>query len=126
MLKEKKMLIFPLEKDNKRNIIEKYNFFMDKKMEIINKFNNLKINKKERNSGFDLIKMIAMYAIMIDHIIFHGKLINKYKNYKELYILFIFFFWHINSFAMISGIIGYKTFKYSNLIYLLLCVFFIQ
>ena len=129
MVEEKKNLILPLEIDNKRTIIEKNIYFMNKKMAYKNKFNNSNIkenfNKKERNTGIDLIRMIAMYAIVIDHLIIHGKLIKKYKNYKELYLLLIFCFWHINSFAMISGIIGYKTYKYSNLIYLWICVFFL-
>ena len=35
-----------------------------------------------------------------------------------------FSYWHVSSFALISGIVGYKTNKYSNLFYLWLCVVF--
>ena len=38
--------------------------------------------------------------------------------------LYFIFYWHINGFALISGIVGYKTNKYSNLYYLLLCTHF--
>ena len=34
--------------------------------------------------------------------------------------------WHVSSFALISGVVGYRTYKYSNLIYLWLCTLFYQ
>ena len=82
---------------------------------------NIKINKKVRNHGIDFIRIIAMYGIVINHIIFKSK---KYKIFKELKILHILLFWHNNGFAFISGFVGYKRYKYSNLFYLWMCVFF--
>jgi hypothetical protein len=35
-----------------------------------------------------------------------------------------FVFWHNNAFSLISGIVGYKSIKYFNLLYLWLCVVF--
>ena len=58
---------------------------MNNKMAIINKFNNSTINKKERNLGFDLIRMIIIYTIAIDHIIFHGKLNFLHLFYNLLF-----------------------------------------
>ena len=45
-------------------------------------------------------------------------------SYRKLNLLLIFCFWHVNSFALISGIVGYKTNKYSNIIYLWFYVLF--
>ena len=70
------------------------------------------------------MRILGMYAIIIDHILIHGKVLKKYKNYKGLYLLLTFCFWHVNSFALISGIVGYKTNKYSNIIYLWLHALF--
>jgi hypothetical protein len=81
------------------------------------------IVKRERNAGIDLIRIIGMYAIVISHIIFHCKLIKIYKENKELNLLLTFCSWHVDSFALVSGIVGFKGNKYSNLIYLWLCIF---
>ena len=104
------------------------------------KTNNVKIDKaidnnrnenipktiKVRNPGIDLIRLICMYGIVINHILFWQiKKGGKYERYsKQLKILDIIFYWHNDGFALISGIVGYKTNKYSNLLYLWLCVFF--
>ena len=91
-------------------------------------FNQLKYNqeiiKKERNAGIDLLKIIGMFAIIIDHILIHGKLFKKFNNTKELYLLLTFCFWHVNSFALVSGVVGFKRHKYSNLLNLWFCVLF--
>ena len=66
-----------------------------------------------------------MYGIVINHILYHGNGIKKYFKYKkELKFLHSILFWHNNGFALISGIVGYKTNKYSNLLYLWFYVFF--
>ena len=77
-----------------------------------------------RNHGIDFIRIIAMYGIVINHIIYNVKTFNKYQSYKELKLLHILLFWHNNGFAFISGFIGYKKHRYSNLFYLWMCVFF--
>ncbi len=62
-----------------------------------------------------------MWAIIIHHILLHDRVMKKYKRYKILVFMNICSFWHVNSFTLISGIIGYKTNKYSNLMYLWSC-----
>ena len=82
-------------------------------------------NNKTRNPGVDLIRLISMYGIIINHLLYHGNGLNKYLKYiKELKFFHIILFWHNNGFALISGIVGYKTNKYSNLLYLWISVFF--
>lgn len=89
------------------------------------KINSIKNTVKKRNPGVDLVRILGMWAIIIHHILVHGLVIKKY-NYKILIIMNICSFWHVNSYTLISGIIGYKTNKYSNLMYLWLCVIVYQ
>jgi hypothetical protein len=90
---------------------------------VLNKVDN--INKRKiRNPGIDLIRVLGMYAIIVHHILYFSKLFVKYKQYKELVLMNISCFWHVSSYALISGYIGYKSHKYSNLLYLWICVFF--
>ena len=80
---------------------------------------------KKRNPGVDLVRITAMFGIILNHIIVYGGAKKKYNKYeRQLSILQILFSWHNNGFGLISGIIGYKTSKYSNLLYLWFCVFF--
>lgn len=88
--------------------------------------NNPNKNKdKKRNPGVDLVRILGMWCIIIHHILYHSHVIDKY-NYKILTFINISSFWHVNSFALISGVVGYKTHKYSNLIYLWFCVVIYQ
>ena len=81
--------------------------------------------KKTRNPGVDLVRMIAMYNIVLNHSMFHGGGFGYYPQYKrQLSFLHSFTDYHNDAFMLISGIIGYKTCKYSNLLYLWLTVFF--
>ena len=90
---------------------------------IMNHKNNKK--KNSRNPGIDLIRLIGMYGIIINHILYHHGGLKKFSKYsKYLNILHISFFWHNNAFILISGIVGYKSNKYSNLLYLWIEVFF--
>ena len=92
---------------------------------IINyKNNDKKRIVKIRNPGVDMVRILGMYAIVIHHILLHGKVHMKFQKYTELNLLLTFCFFHVSSFALISGVVGYKTNKYSNLIYLWLWVFF--
>ena len=88
--------------------------------------NNVSIPKpiKLRNPGIDLGRILSMYAIIVHHILHHGKAMDKYYQYKELRNLNLATYWHINNFIFISGYIGYKTTKYSNLFYYWLCIVF--
>ena len=95
---------------------------LENKEERIN--NDIKIIKKERNAGIDLLRILGMYAITIHHLLGHGRLINKYRHYPQFRFVNILCFWHISVYCMISGIVGYKGHKYSNLFYLWFSVFF--
>ena len=79
---------------------------------------------KPRNSSIDFIRIISMYAIVVHHILITGRVLNKYERYKELRLINILCHWHVNCFALISGIVSSKNFKYSNLIYLWFYTFF--
>ena len=87
--------------------------------------NDIPIIKKERNPGIDLVRLMTMYFVVLNHFLFFGKGYDKFRRYnKQLRMLTIFTSWHNNAFGLISGIVGYKTNKYSNLSYLWLIVFF--
>jgi len=124
---------FPISKikvKDKFNINDSNDYCNSSFSEIKNKLSN-SINKnkekKVRNPGVDTIRIIGMYGIIINHLLFlYGKgAMFKYSKYsKYLKILHIFSFWHNNGFALISGIVGNNSFKYSNLLYLWFDVFF--
>ena len=81
--------------------------------------------EKKRHPGVDLVRLVGMYNIVLTHFLFYGNAFRKFSKYKEqLNLLHIFTDWHNNGFALISGIVGYKSNKYSNLLYLWLTVFF--
>jgi len=90
--------------------------------------NQITIKKKiikKRNAGIDLIRIISMIGIVYTHVLFQGKGIYKYNKYKvKIKNSYTYFFWHDNAYALISGIVGYKSTKYSNLFYLWLSVVF--
>ena len=90
-----------------------------------NNIENFDKTIKVRNSVIDLIRLIGMYGAIMNHILNYGNGFKKYYKYKkELKFLQSILFWHNDGFALISGIIGYKTNKYSNLLYLWLYVVF--
>ena len=91
-----------------------------------NKFEVKNINnKKERNPGVDLVRLIAMYGTVINHTIYMYGAESKYRQYsKSLRLFHILTGWHNNGFALLSGVVGYKTNKYANLLYLWLFVTF--
>ena len=101
----------------------------DKKSKIIKylinirNYNNKDTNKKQRNPGIELLRLLGMYAIIVHHVLLRGQALNKYY-YKELHLINISSFWHVGCYALISGIIGHKTCKYSNLLYLWVCTVF--
>ena len=88
--------------------------------------NKIKIkNQKERNAGVDLCRILGMIDIIVFHIIICGTVRGRFQNYeKKFKFMEIMTQWHISTFGIISGIVGFKTNKYSNLLYLYLCVLF--
>ena len=91
----------------------------------INRINSQQKINKRRNAGIDLLRIMAMMGIVFSHILYQGKGLNKYHRYKnKIKFLYTYIFWHVNSYGIISGIVGYKSTKYSNLLYIWLCVVF--
>jgi hypothetical protein len=45
--------------------------------------NNAK-QKKIRNPGIDLVRILSMYAIVVHHILINTDIFKKYSQYKEL------------------------------------------
>ena len=111
------------------NIIYK-NSFENSINKIDNNFKNKKENvnqsiKKARNPGIDFVRIISMYTVVFHHYLYFGDGIRHFPKYKRSFlIVHSFTGWHNNAFILISGIVGYKTNKYSNLLYLWLTVFF--
>jgi len=79
--------------------------------------NNIK-SVKVRNAGVDIARIVSMYSIIVQHMLTHGRIIKKFSKYKELILLKIIFYYNVSTYALISGYIGYKSNKYSNLLYL--------
>ena len=102
-----------LSKKNGSKAIDNNNFIIINKRDEIKK----KIVKK-RYPDIDLIRILGMYAIVFHHVLLHGKALAKYYRYKKLHLANIYSYWHVCSFALVSGIVGYKTSKYSNLLYI--------
>lgn len=102
------------------------------KIEIKDIYNNPKtqistkqIIIKKRNAGVDLLRILSMLGKVYTHILYDGKGISKYNRFKsEIINSYTYVFWHNNAFALISGVVGYKSSKYCNLLYLWLCVVF--
>ena len=137
---EKKQFIFNDKKLKKNRKFRKYisnNFLAKSDFKATNKvmkhYNTIDKNdddkqniKKIRNPGVDLLRIISMYTIIFNHLLYSGiggyKIFPKLK--RPLFLWHSFTAWHNNAFMLISGIVGYKTNKYSNLLYLWLTVFF--
>ena len=81
-------------------------------------------NKNIRNPNIDFLRIAGMFSIVIDHLIFHGKVIIKYNKYNKLKLLYVLCMWHVSSFGIISGLVGNKKHKFSNLLYLWILVVF--
>ena len=82
---------------------------------------NIIEKKPKRNYGIDLLKIIAMINVINLHVNhFSGllKLDPKDIKFRKIYLLQIFSYWPVDAFGLISGLIGFKKYKFSNLIYL--------
>lgn len=85
------------------------------------------------NYGIDLLKIVAMFLVLLLHILGHGGILGKLMStppeflskYGVAWLLEIIAYCSVNCFALITGYNYYgKTPHYSNLIYLLLQIFF--
>ena len=98
------------------------------KPEIKNNKNNNDNNeqiKKKRNPGIDLVRLLTMYLVIVTHSLQFTNAYRFFYNHERiLRIIQSCIDWNNNAFILISGIVGYKTNKYSNLLYLWLMVVF--
>lgn len=70
------------------------------------------MKKNERNSNFELMRMISMLFIVLCHVIGHGNVVNNCKNESlKVVIELIKFstFVHVNSFVLLSGFFQSKS-----------------
>ena len=121
-----------MEKSNNGNFLpcqglnKSYKYFPLKNInnKIYIKFEQNSKQNKIRNPGIDLGRILATISIIIQHILNHGKGLIKYGHYKEVNVLFNSLFFNVNTYIFISGYVGYKSIKYSNILYLWLSVLF--
>ena len=77
--------------------------------------------KLKRNYGVDLLRIISMICIIIIHINLYSKNLKlnmKDPRYKSAWRLETLGYWGVNGFGLISGIVGYKSYLFSNLMYI--------
>ena len=89
--------------------------------------NYFNTKKKGRNYGIDLLRIFSMINIINLHInLFSRQLVLEFSSpkFKAIWRLEVFSYPAVNCFGLISGIVGYTKYKFSNLIYLWLTVFF--
>ena len=82
---------------------------------------NIIEKKPKRNYGIDLLKIIAMINVINLHINRSSDLLKldpKDIKFRKIILLEIFSYWPVDAFGLISGLIGFKKYKFSNLIYL--------
>ena len=74
-------------------------------------------NKRNRNYGIDLLRMFSMINIILLHINLYSGLLRLPIN-KHIHRLEAISYFAVDCFGLISGIVGYKKYKFSNLIYI--------
>lgn len=87
------------------------------------------IKKPPRNYGIDLLRMFAMYLIVVLHVLGQGSVLGEASSdavkYNTAWFLEIGAYCTVNCYALISGYVGLNSsFKYTNIIMLWLRVIF--
>ncbi|MBQ3567197.1 MAG: acyltransferase [Oscillospiraceae bacterium] len=85
--------------------------------------------KPSRNYGIDLLRMFAMFLVVVLHVLGQGGVLGSAAksdiNYNAAWILEIGAYCAVNCYALISGYVGLNSkFKYTNIIMLWLRVLF--
>lgn len=104
-----------------KNINERENFSNINNLLIKTENKDIKNQIIKRNYGIDLLRIISMINIINLHVnMFSGQLNFNYTSPKfvSIWRLEIFSYHGVDSFGLISGVVGYKRYKFSNLIYL--------
>ena len=84
-------------------------------------------SKTERNSNFELMRIISMFLIVVWHLIFHSNLLNKTTGSLNLliHLIYIIISIHVNSFILVSGYFQYnKKFKPKKIVSLISTTWF--
>lgn len=74
--------------------------------------------EKERNSNFDLLKIISMLMIILWHFLIHGKILDNTIGNLHKFLMFVMniLVVHVNSFVLVTGYFQYKkNFKLSKI-----------
>lgn len=85
-----------------------------------------------RNYGIDLLRLFAMFYVVLSHVLGHGNAPNDMDRSSSAFIachvLYILSISAVNIFALISGYVGYRpeeqTYRYSNILTIWLQVVF--
>ena len=90
-------------------------------MKTIKNYEKIKNLQETRKYGLDLLKIISMINIINLHInlfLPYSNIKIKSLKFKPIYRLEAFSYWPVDAFGLISGIVGYKKYKFLNMIYL--------
>ena len=84
---------------------------------------------EKRNYGVDALRILAMYMIVILHVLGQGGILDAVRRgtgqYSVAWFMEIASYCAVNCYALISGYVGVKTkFRMSNILYLWLQVVF--
>jgi len=86
------------------------------------------LNRKERNMGLELLRIVAMFAIMVLHVLGQGGVLEASgyltKGYEFAWFLETLCFFGVTTYGLISGYVGVDgNYKITNIIYTWLQVF---
>ena len=111
-----------------KNLLYKYNTLNQSNLKLkYNKINKVIEHIYNRNHGIDLLRIFSMINIIILHFnLCSGVLLLKPNslNFRGVWLSEIFSYCGVNCFGLISGIVGYKHYNFSNLIYIWILLFF--
>lgn len=110
-------------------IIEKTKLISEIDSSFLGKKEKKQVNNQflGRNYGIDILKIISMINIINLHINKKSGLLKinpDNPKYKQVYRLQAFSLWPVNVFGLVSGIISFRKYKFSNLIYIWFEYFF--
>lgn len=93
-----------------------------------NEFKKIINPLNKRNYGIDILRFISMINIINLHINGFSNMLKILKydepQYKPIWRLQAASRWGVNGFGLISGIVGYKRYKFANLIFIWITVLF--
>lgn len=90
---------------------------------------SISLERKERNVGIELLRIVSMFAVAMLHVLGQGGVLSKAVpgsvNYQVAWILEILSFFGVTTYGLISGYVGFDgNYRITNIIYTWLQVFF--